>query len=325
MFVYVIVNSETLKIYIGQHKGTNLRQYLQQKLSEARHRISARSILYASMRKHPKEVWSIHALVSDLQTRAECDAWERHYIKVLKTQHSDVGYNICRGGEGFTGSFTVESRQKMSVGHLKSWHDGSPKREEQRKNCSKAGKINGRKAKENCTGVHAMTREQRQEVGRWAGRISGRIAVESGQLESIRTKENCVKGGQASGRLAKDDGRLARMQALPQTKASQRRTAELARVNKTGIFAPENSGKGGRAALEQKAGWFGRTLEQHSEDSKKGGRTAGAKNKAQGIGFCGMSVDQRKVNGFRGAHLARHVNRNIVNPNCKLCMENSNG
>jgi hypothetical protein len=123
MFVYVIVNSATLKIYVGQHKGNNLRQYLQQKLSEARHRRSARSILYASMRKHPRDVWSIYSLVSDLQTRAECDEWERHYIQVLKTQHSDVGYNICRGGEGFTGPHTDEWKQKArawSTGRIKS-------------------------------------------------------------------------------------------------------------------------------------------------------------------------------------------------------------
>ena len=120
MFVYVIVNSATLKIYIGQHKGTNLRRYLQQKLSEARRGISARSYLYASMRKHPKEVWSIHPLISDLQTRQECDKWERHYIRVLNAQHLKVGYNIAPGGEGFEVGHVVssETRRKVSQAQL---------------------------------------------------------------------------------------------------------------------------------------------------------------------------------------------------------------
>jgi Straboviridae intron-associated endonuclease 1 len=113
MFVYVIVNSESLKLYIGQHKGNNLRKYLQTKLSNAKRNSGARSHLLASMRKHPKDVWSIHPLMVDLQTRVECDEWERHYIKVLKSQHLDVGYNICEGGEGFTGKHSEASRQKM--------------------------------------------------------------------------------------------------------------------------------------------------------------------------------------------------------------------
>jgi hypothetical protein len=103
MFVYVIVNSETLKIYVGQHKGTNLRKYLQTKLSDAAHQVHLRSHLFASMRKHQKEVWSIHSLISDLQTREECDYWERMLIKALNSQNSEVGYNICRGGEGHAG------------------------------------------------------------------------------------------------------------------------------------------------------------------------------------------------------------------------------
>ena len=99
MFIYVIVNSETLKIYIGQHKGTNLRQYLQQKISEANRRISKRSRLYASMRKHSKEFWSIHPLIANLQTREECNYWEKLLIRALHTQHVEIGYNICPGGE----------------------------------------------------------------------------------------------------------------------------------------------------------------------------------------------------------------------------------
>ena len=100
MFIYVIVCSETLKIYVGQHKGSDLRKYLQQKLSEARRRLSDRSHLYAAMRKHPRESWSIHPLISDLQTREECNHWERVLIKSLKVQHQDIGYNLMPGGEG---------------------------------------------------------------------------------------------------------------------------------------------------------------------------------------------------------------------------------
>jgi exopolysaccharide biosynthesis predicted pyruvyltransferase EpsI len=113
MFIYVIVNSETLKIYVGQHKGTNLQKYLQTKQSNACHNSGTRSHLFAAMRKYSKESWSIHSLVSDVATRAELDEMERHFIRVLKAQHPDVGYNICDGGEGFTGPHSDESKQKL--------------------------------------------------------------------------------------------------------------------------------------------------------------------------------------------------------------------
>ena len=112
MFIYAIVNSATLKIYIGQHKGKSLQKYLQDKLSAAKIGQNQRSHLFASMRKHPRDVWSIHPLISDLQTREDCDTWERVLIQALKSQHPDVGYNICRGGEGRTGPHSEAYRIK---------------------------------------------------------------------------------------------------------------------------------------------------------------------------------------------------------------------
>jgi len=61
MFIYVITNSVTGKIYIGQHKGDDLKRYLKQKLSAAKH-VYDGSRLFKSMRKHPKEVWSIEPI-----------------------------------------------------------------------------------------------------------------------------------------------------------------------------------------------------------------------------------------------------------------------
>lgn len=64
------------------------------------------------MRKHPRETWSIWPLVVGIETRAELNALEQHFIRVLKTQHPEVGYNICRGGEGFAGPHTEEWRKE---------------------------------------------------------------------------------------------------------------------------------------------------------------------------------------------------------------------
>ena len=58
MFIYLIVNHETGKYYIGQHKGKSLKKYLQTKLSNARYQENGRSRLFNSMRKYPQSPYS---------------------------------------------------------------------------------------------------------------------------------------------------------------------------------------------------------------------------------------------------------------------------
>lgn len=118
MFVYLIVNHATGKYYVGQHKGNDLQHYLQQKFYEAEHRLKARSYLYASMRKHGRTAFTIHALLSEVQTRPELDAYERGFITFLKSQDPEYGYNICRGGEGFTGPHSEASKKKQRLAIL---------------------------------------------------------------------------------------------------------------------------------------------------------------------------------------------------------------
>ncbi len=117
MFIYLIVNHVTGKYYVGQHKGTNLKQYLQKKFYEAGNHLGGNSHLYASMRKHGREAFTIHALLSDVQTREELDQKEKDFIASLKSQDPEYGYNICRGGEGFTGPHSDKTRRKMSITH----------------------------------------------------------------------------------------------------------------------------------------------------------------------------------------------------------------
>ena len=73
MFVYVIVCSESLKIYIGQHKYDDLQTYLNQKWYDAHRYLGRKTHLYNAMRKYPRATWSIHPLVSGIQTRGELD------------------------------------------------------------------------------------------------------------------------------------------------------------------------------------------------------------------------------------------------------------
>ena len=122
MFIYVITNSVTGKVYIGQHKGNSLKKYLQTKLSDASKHRGGQSRLYNSMRKHPREAWSIEPLI-EVATKEELDRWERIYIALFDTRNPEVGYNICKGGEGFTGKHTKEWKENQSIRMKEVWSD----------------------------------------------------------------------------------------------------------------------------------------------------------------------------------------------------------
>lgn len=122
MFIYLIVNHITGKYYVGQHKGANLKQYLQKKFYYARTHRNGTSYLFASMRKHPNQSdWSIHALLSNIQTREELDQKEKEFIEFLRSRDPEYGYNICRGGEGFSGCHTPETKAKISAAAKDMW------------------------------------------------------------------------------------------------------------------------------------------------------------------------------------------------------------
>ena len=121
MFVYVIVNDMDWKIYIGKTTRPNLRQYLQKKFWYAAHRPALHSHLYAAIRKYGKENFHIYPLISNLQTDEELCHWEWVLIKSLATQNPTVGYNICRGGEGFTGPHSPETKEKISHASIEMW------------------------------------------------------------------------------------------------------------------------------------------------------------------------------------------------------------
>lgn len=50
----------------------------------------------------------------------------------------------------------------------------------------------------NCTALFGLSQEARVANATKGGKVGGRIAVESGHLDSVRTKESCAKGGRAA-------------------------------------------------------------------------------------------------------------------------------
>jgi len=101
MFVYMILNQENGKIYIGKTITSDLKKYLRDKLSSARtERYEGRSHLFAAMRKYPPYVWAIFPLISSLKSDKEICFWERVLVAEYDSQNPSIGYNLRPGGEG---------------------------------------------------------------------------------------------------------------------------------------------------------------------------------------------------------------------------------
>lgn len=122
MFVYVIVNRENLKLYVGKTVRPNLNLYLKRKIRDAlKGTYQGRSHLFSAMQKHISSVWSIHPLISDLTTNEELCHWEKVLIAALGTMYPEIGYNISQGGEGNKAKRTVETCIKISEASKKQW------------------------------------------------------------------------------------------------------------------------------------------------------------------------------------------------------------
>jgi len=295
MYIYLIVNHVTGKYYVGQHKGSDLLHYLQQKFYEAEHRLKARSHLYASMRKHGREAFTIHALLSDIQTRPELDAHERDFIAFLKSQDPEYGYNICRGGEGFTGPFTAEHRAKLSKGIKASW---TPERRAaqsaKRKGVPRPPQV-GEAVRRMRTGVKASaetkhkiraarlsqpdprlgTHHSEATKKRMSDAKKGMPSSFRGKHHTDETKEKCRQGGLIGGRKAVESGQLASI-----------------------------SGLGGRKAVE-------------SGQVQALGRVQGQKNVESGLLARLRTSKHQKF----AIHARWHTNRGINNPACELCSD----
>ncbi|SRR6266478_7776838 len=148
---------------------------------------------------------------------------------------------------------------------------------------------------ERIVALKTAQRERCRKAGRKGGlkggRIAGRMAVESGHLASIRTRESCSKGGFIGGH-------------------NQPREAKEAGGRKGGLI-------GGRKAVES-----GRLAALNRKNIENG--------HLAGLNKLPQSIDARRKTGRKNVesgHLARirhirwHARRNIVNPACALCQQ----
>ena len=121
MFVYLIINDVNDKIYVGKTVTNNLQQYLQKKFWYAKSRPDLYSRLYRAIRKHGREHFHIHPLVTGCDSNEALCVWEITLIELFQTRNPEIGYNICKGGEGFSGPHGQSARDRISIAASAMW------------------------------------------------------------------------------------------------------------------------------------------------------------------------------------------------------------
>ena len=116
MYIYIIKNRVNDKCYVGKTQHSDLAQYLKNKFASANSAVNKNFPLYRAFRKYGRDSFSIHPLVTTLTTNEDLCRWEKVFIRLFETQK--LGYNVCAGGEGFTGKHTPEAKEKCRQASL---------------------------------------------------------------------------------------------------------------------------------------------------------------------------------------------------------------
>ena len=107
MYIYMTQNLINEKIYIGQSKRD---------IEESKDYYGSGFILNKAIKKYGKENFCKNILVKNIDTKQKLNLLEKYYINLLKSQDSEIGYNIADGGTGGnTGGMREETKIRKST------------------------------------------------------------------------------------------------------------------------------------------------------------------------------------------------------------------
>jgi group I intron endonuclease len=124
--IYLVTNLINEKYYVGKTKKLNLRKYLQDAQSMARHGFDNRPLLHRAFRKYGDAAFIIEHLAA-CATNEQAIELERAWIAALDSRNPEIGYNLTSGGEGSPDckhSAEVRARWSQQRKGRPSWNTG---------------------------------------------------------------------------------------------------------------------------------------------------------------------------------------------------------
>jgi group I intron endonuclease len=126
MFIYKITNTVNGKIYVGQHIGSDLDQYLLSQFWAVDRGDRSKPRLYNAMRKYGRDAFRIEPLII-VGSQWELNYYEALLIEKLDSRNPQIGYNIALGGDGgFTGNGWKHKPETLENFHLSRMGSGNP-------------------------------------------------------------------------------------------------------------------------------------------------------------------------------------------------------
>ena len=108
MYIYAITNKINDKIYIGQ---------CSKEVSESQKYFGSGLVINKAIDKHGIDKFEKKIIIDNVTNKNLLNELEKHYIQLYASFIKGIGYNITRGGGGFMGKHTAESKAKISKNH----------------------------------------------------------------------------------------------------------------------------------------------------------------------------------------------------------------
>lgn len=108
MYIYATTNQINGKVYVGQSIKT---------VAESQDYFGSGILVNRAFDKYGVDKFDKKIIVDGIDNREFLNELEKHYIQLYAANIRGIGYNLTRGGDGFSGNHTSETKTKISKNH----------------------------------------------------------------------------------------------------------------------------------------------------------------------------------------------------------------
>ena len=108
MYIYATTNQVNDKVYIGQSIKP---------VAESHDYLGSGILVNKAIEKYGVDNFDKRIIVENINNKELLNELEKHYIQLYAANIRGIGYNLTKGGGGFSGNHTTEAKAKISKNH----------------------------------------------------------------------------------------------------------------------------------------------------------------------------------------------------------------